>query len=94
MRSEILSGMRGEMFSRTEVSTPTEEEGEVRREAYTEVKEVIEEEGRREFSPGEEIGSSSGTGEKGNFKPVGLSAGRRETGESILSDWLFCNKEM
>ena len=87
MRSEILSGMRGEMFSRTEVSTPTEEEEEVRREAYTEVKEVIEEEGRREFSPGEEIGSSSGTGEKGNFKPVGLSAGRRETGESILSDW-------
>ena len=84
--------MRGETFSRTEVSTPTEEE--VRREAYTEVKEVIEEEeGRREFSPGEEIGSSSGTGEKGNFKPVGLSAGRRETGESILSDWLFCNKE-
>jgi len=70
--------MRGETFSRTEVSTPTEEE--VRREAYTEVKEVIEEEGRREFSPGEEIGSSSGTGEKGNFKPVGLSAGRRETG--------------
>ena len=93
MRSEILSGMKGEMFSRTEVSTPTEEEEEVRREAYTEVKEVIEEEGRREFSPGEEIGSSSGTGEKGNFKPVGLSAGRRETGESILSDWLFCNKE-
>ena len=87
--------MRGEMFSRTEVSTPTEEEGEeeVRREAYTEVKEVIEEGGRREFSPGEEIGSSSGTGEKGNFKPVGLSAGKRETGESILSDWLFCNKE-
>lgn len=80
MRSEILSGMRGETFSRTEVSTPTEEEEEVRREVTTEAKEVIEEEGRREFSPGEERGSSSGTGEKGNFKPVGLSAGKRETG--------------
>jgi len=81
LRSEILSGMRGETFSRTEVSTPTEEEEEVRREVTTEAKEVIEEEeGRMELSIGEEKGSSSGTEERGNFKPVGLSAGRKETG--------------
>jgi len=84
LRSEISSGMRGETFSllrgrRIEASTPIEEE--VRREVTTEVKEVIEgEEERRELSTGEEKGSSSGTEERGNFKPVGLSAGRKETG--------------
>jgi len=41
---------------------------------------VIEEEERRELSTGEEKGSSSDTGEKGNFRPVGPLAGRRETG--------------
>ena len=79
-----MSEMRGETFSllrgrRTEISTPTEEE--VKEDIEEEVKEDIEEEeGRREVSTGEERGSSSGTGEKGNFKPAGLLAGRRETG--------------
>ena len=83
-----MSGMRGEMFSllrgsRTEVSTHIEEEEEVRREVTTEAKEVIEEEEEMKevFTGEEEKGSnSSGTGEKGNFKPAGPLAGRRETG--------------
>jgi len=84
LRSGILSEMRGETFSllrgrRTEISTPTEEEA--KEDIEEEEKEDIEEEeGRREVSTGEERGSSSGTGEKGNFKPAGLLAGRRETG--------------
>ena len=78
-----MSEMRGETFSllrgrRTEISTPTEEAKEDIEEEEKE--DIEEEEGRREASTGEGRGSSSGTGEKGNFKPAGLLAGRRETG--------------
>ena len=84
LRSGILSEMRGETFSllrgrRTEISTPTEEEAKEDIEEE-EMEDIEEEEGRREVSTGEERGSSRGTGEKGNFKPAGLLAGRRETG--------------
>ena len=69
-----MSETRGETFSllrERQISTPTEEEA----------KEDIEEEERRELLTGEERGSSSSdTGEKENFKPAGLSAGRSETG--------------
>ena len=69
-----MSETRGETFSllkERQISTPTEEEAK---------EDIEEEEGRREVSTGEERGSSRGTGEKGNFKPAGLLAGRRETG--------------
>ena len=70
-----MSETRGETFSllrEIQISTPTEEEAK---------EDIEEEEERRELPTGEERGSSSSdTGEKENFKPAGLSAGRSETG--------------